>query len=152
QGCLAKVPDDRWQTVRDVIKQLKWIESAGAQVGVVTRHSNTRWRWVWTAVAAVAAIVLGWIAASRYSTSKEVLHESRFEIPTPEMPTPYHVSVSPDGQLIAFVARTSAQSQSVSLFLRALGSVDARSLPGTEGAASPFWSSDSRYIGFFTQG
>ena len=38
------------------------------------------------------------------------------------------------------------------LWLRPLDALDPQPLPGTEEAQYPFWSPDSRYIGFFAQG
>jgi Tol biopolymer transport system component len=54
--------------------------------------------------------------------------------------------VSPDGRKLVFVGLNQRCTQ---LFLRALDSVNAQTLPGTEGATFPFWSPNSRYIGFF---
>ena len=59
------------------------------------------------------------------------------------------VAVSPDGRHLAFVA-TSEKEQL--LWVRRLDTLDARALPGTEGATYPFWSPDSRFIAFFAEG
>ena len=59
-------------------------------------------------------------------------------------------SISPDGKMIALVAISSAQIPR--LWLRSLDSVTAREIPGTDGAQYPFWSPDSRTIGFFAGG
>jgi len=56
-------------------------------------------------------------------------------------------AISPDGRRIAFAAQASGN---LMLWVRELDSLDARPLPGTETAAFPFWSPDSRSIGFFT--
>ena len=56
-------------------------------------------------------------------------------------------AISPDGRRIAFTVQASG---SLILWVRELDSLDARPLPGTETAAFPFWSPDSRSIGFFT--
>ncbi|HYT31120.1 MAG TPA: serine/threonine-protein kinase, partial [Thermoanaerobaculia bacterium] len=63
QTCLAKDPDDRWQTAHDVMLQLKWIAEGGSQAGVpapvvARRKSRERLAWVVAAVFAVAAIAL----------------------------------------------------------------------------------------------
>src|SRR5262249_28363203 len=60
---------------------------------------------------------------------------------------PAHFAVSPDGRLIALSAR-SAANESWSLFVRPVGSVAPQKLAGTEDATQPFWSADSRSIGF----
>jgi Tol biopolymer transport system component len=56
-------------------------------------------------------------------------------------------SISPDGRKIAFTARDEAGK--VMLWVRALDAITAQSLPGTENAGLPFWSPDSKSIGFF---
>ncbi len=60
------------------------------------------------------------------------------------------VAISPDGRTLAYVAADS--SFTVELWVRPLGSFEARKLPGTRGAALPFWSPDSRSVGFFAEG
>ena len=60
---------------------------------------------------------------------------------------PANFAVSPDGRAIAFVARQSLQEPWL-LFVRPIGAVTPQRLPGTEDAAQPFWSADSRWIGF----
>lgn len=59
------------------------------------------------------------------------------------------LAISPDGRMLAFVA-TGADGNDL-LYLRPLDSLESRVLSGTEGAALPFWSPDSRSIGFFAQ-
>jgi Tol biopolymer transport system component len=60
------------------------------------------------------------------------------------------VAVSPDGSMVAFIMGTVARSEN-ELWVRDLGSMAARKIEGSEGAALVFWSPDSRRIGFFTQ-
>ena len=61
------------------------------------------------------------------------------------------VSISPDGRLLAFMARPNPQ-QPASLFVRPVGGLTSRRLAGTDDAVQPFWSPDSRYIGFAAGG
>ena len=61
-----------------------------------------------------------------------------------------HLAVSPDGSMLAFVGQDSAGKQS--LWVRQLNSLSAQELNGTEGAYFPFWSYDSKYIGYFAGG
>jgi serine/threonine protein kinase len=60
-----------------------------------------------------------------------------------------NVALSPDGSRIAYVAAT---QKATTIWLRSLGTDDARSLPGTDGASNLFWSPDGRRIGFFAAG
>ena len=59
------------------------------------------------------------------------------------------IAVSPDGQWLAFTAATGSRVQ---LWLRSLASDAANPLEGTDGASHPFWSADSRVVGFFASG
>ena len=68
------------------------------------------------------------------------------EITTPRTSDPWSFAISPDGRRLAFVADHDGQP---ALWVRALDAASARALPGTEGARRPFWSPDSRSIGFF---
>jgi dipeptidyl aminopeptidase/acylaminoacyl peptidase len=68
----------------------------------------------------------------------------RFEVPTPENVTSYdYLSVSPDGRTLVFAA-----TGRTGLWLRDFDAPEWRRLPGTEGAETPFWSPDSRHVGF----
>jgi WD40-like Beta Propeller Repeat len=72
--------------------------------------------------------------------------ETRLEISTPSTPEPWSVAISPDGLAVAFVAELNGQP---SLWVRQLNAVSAQALAGTTGASYPFWSPDSRSVGFF---
>ena len=58
--------------------------------------------------------------------------------------------ISPNGQLIAFSARS--RDGRIQLWLRPLDSANARAIDGTDGASFPFWSPDSRSIGYYSPG
>jgi Tol biopolymer transport system component len=152
--CLAKSPDDRWQTAGDIGRQLKLIH-AGVASGSVTRVAATseiavspprsgwkRWAVAGPAIAIVAIVALASLAPRLQRTAAPPA-PVRFTVTTPASPNPSSLAVSPDGRYIAFVAG--------SLFIRPTDAVDARPLPGTEGAQRPFWSPDSKHIGFAQQ-
>jgi hypothetical protein len=73
--------------------------------------------------------------------------ELRVEITIPRSPEPWWFALSPDGRQIAFVAERDGQP---TLWVRSLEAAVAQPLPGTEGARYPFWSPDSRWLGFFS--
>jgi DNA-binding winged helix-turn-helix (wHTH) protein/Tol biopolymer transport system component len=58
------------------------------------------------------------------------------------------VALSPDGTKVVYVAGNS-KTESI-LFVRSLDSLSSEAIPGTDGAAMPFWSPDSTHVGFFT--
>jgi eukaryotic-like serine/threonine-protein kinase len=151
--CLAKSPDDRWQTVHDVALQLRWIAEGGSQVGLPApvaqrRRSRERLAWVLTGALGVAVVVsLAAMALSR-PAPPEVM---RFVAPAARsMSTSDSPRISPDGRFIAVDATDSTGTSTI--WLRSVGSLDFQSLPGTEGASRPFWSPDSRFIGFIAAG
>ncbi len=75
--------------------------------------------------------------------------ELRLEVTTPSTTDPLSMALSPDGRRLTFVASDSGTPR---LWLRPLDSATSQPLPGTEGASYPFWSPDSRAIGFGAEG
>ena len=157
--CLAKDPDDRWQTAHDVMLQLKWIAEGGSQAGlpapvVARRRGRERLAWIVAAALAVSAGVLGYLELRRPRSAPAVV---RSNVLAPDKGSFTFVgqgggpvAVSPDGQQLAFVASEPGGKRQ--LWIRPLESLLARSLPETDGAAYPFWSPDSRSVGFFADG
>jgi Tol biopolymer transport system component len=104
-------------------------------------------RWItWLAVAATLAAIAFAMPAIRY-LRQAPLPETRVDIVTPSTNAPGSFALSPDGSQIVFVASGDGGSR---LWLRSLATNKARPLQGTDGARCPFWSPDSRSIGFFT--
>ncbi len=154
--CLAKDPDDRWQSARDVVSQLEWIgQGSGAQVGTPAAKSwiataRLRERLAW-AVAGVLAVLLAITVGTNVGLAPPAEERDvRFEIPAPEA-SPFALTISPNGRLLAFVARAPDTNRNL-LWLRPLAATVAQPLAGTDGASAPFWSSDSRSIGFVADG
>ena len=158
-ACLAKDPADRRQTMHDVLLDLQWIVEGGSLTGVPAQVSwRRRWRerlaWLVAGVCALAAVGLGLTAYRGANQETHVIHAN---ITAPEKTEffltsayPGPVSISPDGRWLAFSALE--EKQLWQLWVRDLHSEDVRPLEGTERAAYPFWSPDSRMIGFFADG
>jgi Tol biopolymer transport system component len=147
--CLAKDPDDRWQTAQDLAAELKWIAAGGSQVGmptpvVVRRPSRERIAWIAAGVFAVLSAVL---LARALMPHEVALEPIRFSFPPPKDVVLEWPRISPDGRTIAFVGVD--QQGKRWIWVRAIGSFDAMRLEGTDGVARPFWSPDSRYLAFF---
>jgi hypothetical protein len=99
--------------------------------------------WALAAVLGIAAASLAFI---HFRETPPVGELMRFQIPAPEKVTLGALKLSPDGRRLAFIGRmTDGRTQ---IWIRSLETLEARPLPGTEGAASPFWSPDSRFLGF----
>jgi serine/threonine protein kinase len=156
--CLAKDPEERWQTARDVAIELKWIADSGSQSGLQApakeRNRNSK-RLMMTALVLITTIGtgLGLLYLRRVPAEARVtrtyikpMANSSFVFSG----TAAGFALSPDGRLLAYVAST-PDGKSI-LWLRPIDSLQAQSLPGTDGAAYPFWSPDNRFIGFFAGG
>jgi serine/threonine protein kinase/Tol biopolymer transport system component len=100
-------------------------------------------------VAAVASFLLAVLAAVHFREKAPESPEMRLEISTPSTSAPLEFALSPDGRYIVFVASGNGPQR---LWLRALDKTDAQPMSGTEGANDPFWSADSRSIGFTATG
>jgi Tol biopolymer transport system component len=101
----------------------------------------------WAVAAALLLAALGFAWA--YFTRQPITNDARvmkFSILPPEKSSFGQIAVSPDGRHLAFTAATGGNVQ---LWVRPLDSTEARKLAGTQGASLPFWSPDSRFIGFF---
>ncbi len=152
--CLAKDPEDRWQSASDLKRELRWIGEgppAGMAAPVVVR-SRTRERLAWglTAVAFLATLAAAMAAMRSADRAAALSRPMRSSIVLPEKNALRGVAISPDGRRIAVVARDSSGKNL--LWIRPLDSLSAQSLPGTENPSFPFWSPDSRFIGFFADG
>jgi serine/threonine protein kinase len=151
--CLAKDPEDRFQTAHDAKLQLEWIAEGGSQVGLpapVAARRRSREKLAW----AVAAIAILAAASATYGYLRRAPRPPRlvrFEVPIPpnliSIDTP---RISPDGQTLAFNA-TDAEGKT-QIWIRPLNALVAQPLAGTEGTSRPFWSPDSRFLAFFSGG
>jgi Tol biopolymer transport system component len=148
-ACLAKNPNERWQSVTDLKLALRLAEHPAARAKEPARRLRLR------AAAAVAILLLG-VAAGWLARSPEPARSLQFAInPPPETEfvsagtNAGNSALSPDGTMLAFSARTKGK---IEIWVRRLDAVEARALPGTEDGYYPFWSPDSRHIGFFAQG
>ncbi len=152
--CLAKDPDARWHSARDVQIQLNWLRDRHADDAATlpaAPASRTRERLAWAAAAVLllVAVVLG---ANQFRRTEPAAEPVRSAIAPPLGMTfvQDQFALSPDGTRLAFIA-VSAGGQNT-LWVRSLSAPRAQQLGGTDGAALPFWSPDSRRIGFYASG
>ena len=151
--CLAKSPDDRPDTAHDVANELRWMRETSG-VGALTRVLPRRRRGLQTALVVASALLL-------FAAGLGVMWLLRR--PSPPAVRPLRVSIvhtegrdvgmpaiSPDGTRVAYAARR--RDGMPVLWVRNLASGDARALAGTEDARLPFWSPDSRDLGFSAGG
>ena len=142
--CLEKDPDDRFQTARDLKHVLEDMGSGEVAASAGYRPSLL---WLWRlAVFALVAVVLGVVywrkpapAATDYRLAINPPPGVHFEFGNNAGGS----AISPDGRTLAFAAQDY-------LWMRPLNAASARKMPGTEGCYDPFWSPDSKSVGFFT--
>ncbi len=152
--CLAKPPDERWQSASDLASVLKWITESGSQAGQpggaeLRRMKGERIAWLAAILLLLAALFTVYYkrpAAPNRPTWSYILPSERTAFSNFSGPA----VVSPDGQKLAFVART-AEGMDL-LWVRSLDAPSAQSIAGTEGAFYPFWSRDNQFLGFFAGG
>jgi len=155
--CLAKDPEERWQSAGDLASELKWIAEGGSQADVPApaaggRKLRTQLAWA-VAVALLAGLAAGYFMTARLR-SESPLH---VEISPPEKMIFDATGdfggapvLSPQGDRVVFAAH--GPDSAKALWVRPLNSFVALRIEGTEGASHPFWSPDGRYLGFFSNG
>jgi serine/threonine-protein kinase len=159
--CLAKDPEERWQSARDLMLELRQIrDDAGAPVPVPDRRADAtppRAR-AFPYLVAGGALAAGALAgalgmdlvAPRSDAPAQVL---RFALPYAPRLAAYETRpfvVTPDGRRLVSLVRE--ENGATRLYVRPFDQVDASPLEGTEGARSPFASPDGQSAGFFAGG
>jgi serine/threonine protein kinase/Tol biopolymer transport system component len=161
--CLAKDPENRWQAARDLELELKSIAEGGSQVSALSAAPAKGFRAIGRRpfVFGLGALLL---AAAVASLATWLLKPAPSPLPRPvsrlsiELPPNAQlavrqgnrvVAISFDGSRIVYVATQGGTQQ---LYLRDMDSLEARPISGTEGAASPFFSPDGQWVGFFAGG
>ena len=149
ERCLEKDPTRRLRDIGDARLELYALPAGPDSVGVATDRPKERLAWMAAlTVVALVATVITLRPAHRTATPTE----GQFDIATPVVVGQSDLAsfaLSPDGEKLVFVAALDGQAH---LWLRYVGSVMARALPGTRGAAAPFWSPDSRSVAFYADG
>ena len=155
--CLAKDPDERWQSAHDVMAELRWIAEGASQAGIAAptvAHRRGREGLAWAIAALGLAAALAVALLSRSAGTPVYSRLVRAYVPAPAgMSFTFTgdnagpVQISSDGARLAFVAEDKDGQQR--LWVRPVDAAAAQPLAGTEGATFPFWSADGRSLGFF---
>jgi Tol biopolymer transport system component len=155
--CLEKSAAARFQNASDLAFALESLSSqsdrteiAGVVAAAPSRRSREGMPWSVAALLIAALALAGVVAVGHLREAPAPADAVQFQIAAPEntLQSALVPVISPDGRQLAFIASRGGAM----LWVRPLAAREARPLPGTEGAASPFWSPDSRFIGFFAGG
>ena len=159
--CLAKDPDDRWDTAHDVADELRWIGETGfAPTPREGPHGGAKLRSQRLVIALLGASILSlvlvlWAPWRTPPTPSPLRLDTRLgpdlALDPGALTRGPAAILSPDGTHLAFVAGEPGEA-SRRIYVRPLDQLEARLLPGTEGAHGPFFSPDGQWIGFFAGG
>jgi serine/threonine protein kinase/Tol biopolymer transport system component len=155
RACLAKDPEDRWQSARDVQTQLAWISERRLQEPASVsfppaRRRRERIAWALATAFLLAALAIAILPRLRSQAERPVTILQVLPPPGAAFAMQEAPRLSPDGRRLAFVAVDAAGR--ARLYVRPLDSVSATLLSETDGASMPFWSPDSRSLAFFAGG
>jgi Tol biopolymer transport system component len=148
--CLAKDPEERWQTAHDLMVQLAWIGRGRTEVTIspaaaAAERKRNRLMLIVTTCALIFAAALA-VPAAWYLRGSAPPDPLQFRHTILGLSSA-DISLSPDGRTIAFVAKPDTVG-ATTLFVRGTGEVSSRKLAGTDNASQPFWSHDSQSIAF----
>jgi serine/threonine-protein kinase len=158
--CLAKEPERRWQTASDLCEELKWIAEAGSQIMLASavatkgiRALGRRGLILSVGTLLSAAVVTGLAVWNLKPSPPQPVSRVVINLPAGQQLAGLNsgpaVALSHDGTHLAYVARQGSTQQ---LYLRAMDSLEAKPIPGTEDAVNPFFSPDGQWLGFFADG
>jgi Tol biopolymer transport system component len=148
--CLEKDPHDRYQSARDLGFALETVSVRSSDLSIAAPTARRRGSAAAIIAALVGAAALGaaWVLTRPTPATASRLAVS-IDLPS-DLTMSAGPAVSPDGHMLAFAA---FDAQAVSrIWLRSLETFETRALGGSDGGSSPFWSPDSRSLGFFARG
>jgi serine/threonine protein kinase len=153
QTCLAKDPDERWQTAHDVRLQLEWIRDAGSQAGVPRVKSHrpiTRERIAWASATVLLLAIATMFALRSIQPSSQPPPRITFTVEPPpgsKLLPNATMALSPDGTQLAFSVTDAKGKQS--MWVRSLDSLSPRRLEGSESLDDYYsfvWTPDGRAV------
>ena len=149
--CLRKDSDERWQTAHDVAAELRWIQGSGELVAAATRKRHRT-----LPLAAAIALLLGIAASVTWLILREraAVGADRFELQPPQgvrvaqSGAQSILAISPDGEWVAFQGASDEPNRR-GLYLRSTKELGSRFVAA---ASNPFFSPDSKWLGFTAEG
>jgi serine/threonine protein kinase len=159
QRCLAKNPDDRWQTVRDLKSELVWVREGREEIPrkpILPATPRRPWRQVIAVgIPTIAALILAvalWRTSSVPAPQRTVTRLSLNLPPGVTLFIPINgtsIAIAPDGSRVAFIGAN--QQGERSLFIHSLDTGRTSRVPDTRDALNPMFSADSQWVAFGQQ-
>jgi eukaryotic-like serine/threonine-protein kinase len=149
QRCLEKDPRKRLRDIGDA--KYLWDDSV-AEAHIVPSRSmrvSKGFRLATYVIAGVLVVALAAVSFLYFHHAAPLVSTLRYTIDLPENSAVHSFALSPNGDYLAVATSVKGTRQ---LWLRPLDGLQFQPMPNTEDARYPFWSPDSRYIGFFAQG
>jgi len=153
--CLAKDPDERWQSASDLMTGLKWVTEVGTQVDPTTfETSPSPWRraipWGIAALGVLMAVIALLLWSSQSTTSSGSAALRRFTMHLTEnlatgISAPNFI-LSPDGGHLVYSA---SREQGAMIYYRSMDQIESIPFPGTENGRRLFFSPDSQWVGYY---
>jgi serine/threonine protein kinase/Tol biopolymer transport system component len=165
--CLQKEPDERYNSVKDIAKDLKRFkrESSRQRVSRITAARpamkmtqpaepvelprspwKNRFGYI---LSGLMALVIGLLLLSPWKKESAVVRSvvrAQIELPTDgPLNGSSGIAISPDGRLIAYVGKIANGTQ---LFLHHMDQLSSEPIPGTENAGGPAFSPNGQWIVF----
>lgn len=146
ERCLAKEPDDRWQSAHSLIVQLRWIAYGDSRMVAADPSADRRTRLRALVMPGLAVLLAAVVAVPAYLASRTVDSSEAFSYRVPVRGFE-DMAIAPDGGGVVFVAQpvTSGPKQ---LYFRPTGALTAIRLEGTTDATQPFFSHDGKTVAF----
>ncbi|MGH9386109.1 MAG: protein kinase domain-containing protein [Vicinamibacterales bacterium] len=156
--CLQKDPRRRLRDIGDARLELERLfgsaleeeaASAIAAAGPLWRRALP-WGLASVVLVALALVLVLWVPWRAASPAAAVRLEVGIGADASLITRSASLAVSPDGSVLAFVARNSQGT--TQLYVRRFDELRAVPLAGTAGASNPFFSPDGRWVAFFSGG
>jgi serine/threonine-protein kinase len=152
--CLAKDPENRWQSAKDLHDETKWIAEGGSATGVsepVVAAPPGLWKLVLTAGLAVllTAILMGIAFWRLMPQGPRAVTRFAITLPETDRLVAGGIALSADGRELVYPVIRDGIRQ---LYRRSMDQLEAFPIRGTEGAEYPFFSPDGGWVGFFADG
>ncbi len=151
--CLAKDPEERWQSAGDVARELEWLGESGSSSslpshGAAPRQASKGMAWfLWLLCGVLGTSLVAGVLAWQHRNAARQASYYLAVLPF----TAHDMAVAPDGRTVAVVGFSEPERRNV-LWLYEVGGREERKLADTEGASFPFWSPDGKGLGFFADG